>query len=63
MSRILRELYGLLGVKSIRTSAYHPQTDGLVKGINKTLKSMVRKFVHDDDPNWERWLNPLLFAV
>lgn len=30
MSRTLRELYGLLGVKAIRTSVYHPQTDGMV---------------------------------
>ncbi|XP_059210478.1 uncharacterized protein LOC131989303 [Centropristis striata] len=63
MSRTLRELYGLLGIKSIRTSVYHPQTDGLVERLNKTLKSMIRKFVHDDSPNWDKWLDPLLFAV
>ncbi len=28
MSRTIRELYELLGIKSIRTSVYHPQTDG-----------------------------------
>ena len=42
-----RELYGLLGIKSIQTSIYHPQTDGLVQRLNKTLKSMIRKFVQD----------------
>ncbi len=31
MSRTLSELYELLGIKSIRTSVYHPQTDGLVE--------------------------------
>ena len=63
MSWTLGELYGLLGIKSIRTSVYHPQTDGLVERLNKTLKSMIRKFVHKDSRNWDRWLDPLLFAV
>ncbi|XP_056605021.1 uncharacterized protein LOC130421252 [Triplophysa dalaica] len=63
MSRTLRELYGLLGIKTIRTSVYHPQTDGLVERFNRTLKSMIRKFVHEDAKNWDKWLEPLLFAV
>ncbi len=63
MSRTLRELYELLGIKSIRTSVYHPQTDGLVERFNRTLKTMIRKFVHEDAKNWDRWLEPLLFAV
>jgi len=52
-----------LGITSIRTSVYHPQTDGLVKWFNKTLKSMLRKFVHEDSRRWDKWLEPLLFAV
>ncbi len=63
MSRTLSELYELLGIKSIRTSVYHPQTDGLVERFNRTLKSMVRKFVKEDAKNWDKWLEPLLFAV
>ncbi len=63
MSRTLKELYELLGIKSIRTSVYHPQTDGLVERFNHTLKSMVRKFVKEDAKNWDKWLEPLLFAV
>ncbi len=31
MSHTLKELYELLGIKSIRTSVYPPQTDGLVE--------------------------------
>ncbi len=59
----LYELYELLGIKSIRTSVYHPQTDGLVERFNRTLKNMVRKFVKEDAKNWDKWLEPLLFAV
>ncbi len=58
MSRTIRELYGLLGIKSVRTSVYHPQTDGLVERFNRTLKTMIRKFVHEDAKNWDKWLEP-----
>ena len=63
MSRTLQELYGLFGIQSIKTSVYHPQIDGLVERFNRTLKLMIRKFVHDDSRNWEKWQVPLLFAV
>ncbi|XP_061764264.1 uncharacterized protein LOC133557636 [Nerophis ophidion] len=63
MSETLKELCGLLGIKSIRTSVYHPQTDGLVERLNRSLKSIIRKFVHKDKLNWHKWLDPLLFAV
>ncbi len=63
MTRILRELYELLGIKLIHISVYHPQTDGLVERFNRTLKSMVRKFLKEDAKNWDKWLEPLLFAV
>ncbi len=63
MSRTIRELYELLGINSVRTSVYHPQTDGLVERFNRTLKTMIRKFVHEDAKNWDKWLEPLLFAV
>ena len=33
MSELLQELHRLFGVKSIHTSPYHFQTDGLVKKI------------------------------
>ncbi len=63
MSRTIRELYGLLGIKSVRTSVYHPQTDGLVERFNRTLKSMIRKFVHEDAKKLGQVAGTLLFAV
>ena len=42
-SQLSQELYKLLRVSAIRTSPYHPQTDGLLERFNQTLKSMLRK--------------------
>lgn len=51
-----------LGITAIRTTPYHPQTDGLVERFNQTLKSMLRKFVADTGRDWDKWLPFVLFA-
>ncbi len=61
-SQLLAEFYQLLHIQSIRTSPYHPQTDGLVERFNQTLKSMLRKAVSSEGKDWDEWIPYLLFA-
>ncbi|XP_078793179.1 uncharacterized protein LOC144987743 [Oryzias latipes] len=62
LSKLLKQVYSLLGVKGIKTTPYHPQTDGLVERFNQTLKTMLRKFVSETGTDWDQWLPYLLFA-
>ncbi|XP_024117097.1 uncharacterized protein LOC112138718 [Oryzias melastigma] len=62
MSKLLKDVYQLLGIKSLRTTPYHPQTDGLTERFNQTLKQMLRKFTNDTGSDWDQWLSFLLFA-
>ena len=41
-------LTSLLQIRHLRTSVYHPQTDGLMERFNKTLKSMLKKVMEAD---------------
>eukprot|EP00731_Ephydatia_muelleri_P005837 Em0003g85a len=61
-SQLLAELYRLLNVHSIRTTPYHPQTDGLVERFSQTLKAMLRRTVTEEGKDWDRLLPYLLFA-
>ena len=61
-SSLLAELYRMLHVHPIRTSPYHPQTDGLVERFNQTLKSMLRKCATEEGKDWDKLLPYLLFA-
>lgn len=40
-SKLLNELYPLLGVKSLTTTPYHPACDVMVERFNSTLKTMI----------------------
>jgi len=61
-SRLLAEVYNLLHVHAVRTSPYHPQTDGLVERFNQTLKALLRKAAVEDGKEWDKLLPYLLFA-
>ena len=63
MSRVLKDLLSMLQVRHLRTSVYHPQTDGLVERFNKTLKTMLKKGMEVDGKNWDQLLPPVLFAI
>ena len=61
-SQLLAELYRLLHIHPIRTSPYHPQTDGLVERFNQTLKSMLRKAATNEGKDWDKLVPYLLFT-
>ena len=56
------ELYDQLGISRIKTSAYHPEANGLVERFNGTLKVMLKKFVRGQVTHWDKYLPYLLFA-
>ena len=61
-SRLLIELYRMLHIQPIRTTPYHPQTDGLVERFNQTLKLMLRKTAVKEGLDWDKMLPYVLFA-
>lgn len=61
-SKLMKELYNLLGIHAIKTSPYHPQTDRLVERFNTTMKSMLRKVIQKFDKQWDKALPYLMFA-
>ena len=52
-SQLLQSLYELLGVKAIKTSLYHPQTDELVEHFNQMLKSMLKRVLAEESHSWD----------
>ena len=62
LSGLMREVEELLGFHKTNTSAYHPQTDGLVERFNRTLTAMLAKTVEKGGKDWDQRLPYVLFA-
>ena len=62
LSSLMLTICELVGMKKINTTSYHPQTDGLVEKMNRTLRAMIAKHAHRFGPQWDLYLQLLLFA-
>lgn len=63
MSSVMKGMCESLNIKQLYTSVYHPQTDGLVKRFNFTLKSMLKKFLSSEICKWNQLVPPLLLTM
>ena len=61
-SEVMEEMARLIGITQLPTSGGHPQADGLVERLNRTLKQMMSKLVSKGGHNWDTLLGPVLFA-
>lgn len=59
---VMRELCRLLGMKKARTTPYHPQCDGLVERLNRTLLDLLAKHVNENQKDWDEWIPTVLMA-
>ncbi|CAB4039849.1 Retrovirus-related Pol poly from transposon 412 [Paramuricea clavata] len=61
-SAVFKEIIDILGIKKTRTTPYHPQSDGLVERMNRTLKDILSKLVNERQDDWDRCLPQALLA-
>jgi transposase InsO family protein len=52
----------LMNIKHRLASAYHPQTNGLTERFNKTLCTVLAKYVSDYEDSWDTFISAALFA-
>ena len=49
-------------IKKIRTTPYHPQTNGQCEPFNRTLMTMLGALPQDSKVNWQDWVSTLVHA-
>ena len=53
-SKLMAEVCELLDIKKTRTTAYHPQSDGMVERFNQTLEAQLSKFADHNQRYWDQ---------
>ena len=52
-----------LGIKQRKSSAYHPESQGVLECIHQTLKNMIRSYCTQFQGEWDQGIHLLLFAA
>src|SRR3984957_9564137 len=63
ISKFWSELHKLLGVKLLKSTAYHPQTDGMSERAMRTTSQILCTVVNMDQKNWKRRIPMTEFAM
>ena len=61
-NNLFAELEKLSGVHKLRTTPYHPQTNGTVERMNQTVLSMLRTLPENNKSRWPESLDKLIYA-
>ena len=48
-SQVVESLWELLNVHALRTTANHPQADGIIERFNRTIKDMLTQVVEQEN--------------
>ena len=63
LSKTFQQTLQFLGISHSVSSAYHPESQGALERWHQTLKSMLRKYCHDTEKDWDEGLPFVLFAI
>lgn len=55
-AKLMEAMARLFQIRKIRTTAYHPQSNGSVERGNATLADYLRHFVEKDETTWDEWV-------
>ncbi|KAK3099869.1 hypothetical protein FSP39_010951 [Pinctada imbricata] len=61
-SEIFKDMCKVFDMKKTRSSPRNPKCNGMVERFNKTLLSMIRTFLNDEEENWDLNLDCLAAA-
>ena len=62
-AEVIKEVYAVLGIKKVSTTAYNPLGNGTVERMNRSLVTVLKKLVYDNPTNWAKNLACAVYAV
>jgi hypothetical protein len=63
VSNFMKELYSLLSIQGVPSTAWHPQTDGQTEWANQEVEQYLRLFTNYCQDNWSDWIDIAEFTL
>ena len=61
-NNLMYEFSRLIGIHKSRTTAYHPQCDGLVERQNRTIQAILSSFLSQHRDDWDNWVSLAIYS-
>ena len=62
-NNLMKEFCDKHGIQQRFASPYHPQTNGLVERVNRTLADTITKISRETNKHWDNCISEALFAI
>ena len=62
-SNVIQEMCSMLGIRKTRTTPLHPQSDGMVERMNRTLEAKLSKFVDEHQQDWDHYVPFMMMSL
>ena len=63
VSKFMREVYRVLGIQTVASTAYHPQTDDHTERANQEVEVLLQALIKEDQSDWATMLPLVQFAM
>ena len=63
MAGLFQQVMYQLRIHQIKSSAYHPESQGALEGFHQTLKTMLRTYCVEQEKEWDEGVHLVLFAA
>ncbi|KAJ8023244.1 hypothetical protein HOLleu_35604 [Holothuria leucospilota] len=63
MSTVFQQMLYELSIDQIKSSAYHPESQGALDRFHQTLKNMLKTYCHDNERDWDEGIPFVMFAA
>lgn len=63
MSELFQQVMHEFGIEQYKSSAYHPESQGVLECFHQTVKSMISKLCYQYQKDWDEGVHFVLFAA
>jgi len=62
LSKLTQGFLKEYGIKHVKSTPFHPETQGMIERLHRTIKNMIRSLIESNEKDWDEVLPFVLFS-